>query len=111
MAKCDSNFKNYPPTRIGALIFVILMLILAIIPGITKWYNEFRHNVPRFAPILDGFLFGFWLHFIPCIWWKCDWNETDCEQVRGAIWFGSWAIVTIISYVTLGNEMKTKNSA
>ena len=89
-----------------------------------------------------GCLFGIWVHFVPCIWWTCDWGPYDGEgvdadthththifkirthkhiytqnththkhtqrdartrahshtfplQVRGAIWFGLWALTTV----------------
>ena len=35
-------------------------------------------------------------HFVPCAWWTCDWGPGDEEGVRGAIWFGGTAVLTII---------------
>ena len=47
--------------------------------------------------LLVSLLFGFWLHFIPCIWWTCDLSENDGGQVRGAV----WAIGTILCFFIL----------
>ena len=46
-------------------------------------------------------LFGMYLHFIPCIWWTCDWGPHDGEGVRGAIWFITWPIAFIIMLILL----------
>lgn len=41
-------------------------------------------------------LFGIWLHFIPCIWWTCDWGPHDGEGIRGGIWFVTWGVLMIV---------------
>ena len=41
-------------------------------------------------------LVGMWVHFIPCIWWTCDWGDNDGEGVRGAIWFILWGVGTVV---------------
>lgn len=46
--------------------------------------------------ILQGCLWGIWLHFLPCLKWTCDWGEGDEEGIRGAIWFISWAVISIL---------------
>ena len=28
---------------------------------------------------------GLFLHFIPCIWWTCDWGPHDGQGIRGGI--------------------------
>eukprot|EP01062_Namystynia_karyoxenos_P045814 TRINITY_DN34128_c0_g1_i1.p1 TRINITY_DN34128_c0_g1~~TRINITY_DN34128_c0_g1_i1.p1 ORF type:complete len:216 (+),score=49.32 TRINITY_DN34128_c0_g1_i1:83-730(+) len=39
-----------------------------------------------------GCVAGLFLHFIPCLWWTCDWGDSDGEGVRGAIWFATWGL-------------------
>ena len=49
--------------------------------------------------VVAGFIMGMMIHFIPCIWWTCDWGDSDNEGMRGAIWFisgiafGLWCII------------------
>ena len=49
--------------------------------------------------IIAGFIMGMMIHFIPCIWWTCDWGDSDNEGMRGSIWFisgitfGVWCIL------------------
>lgn len=45
--------------------------------------------------IVLGCVAGLFLHFIPCIWWTCDWGPNDGQGVRGGIWFVSWAIIGV----------------
>eukprot|EP00918_Siedleckia_nematoides_P052258 GHVU01114213.1.p1 GENE.GHVU01114213.1~~GHVU01114213.1.p1 ORF type:complete len:225 (+),score=10.28 GHVU01114213.1:266-940(+) len=42
--------------------------------------------------LLGSFVFGLWLHFIPCIIWTCDWGPSDGEQIRGIIWLVGTAV-------------------
>lgn len=51
--------------------------------------------------IVFGFLFAFFLHFLPCIWWTCDMGYYDGEQVRGYIWFVGWPCFSIF-FLLLG---------
>ena len=41
-------------------------------------------------------LIGIWVHFVPCLWWTCDWGDGDREGIRGAIWFGLWIVGAIV---------------
>ena len=45
--------------------------------------------------IMFGCGIGLFLHFIPCIWWTCDWSANDGQGIRGGIWFITWIITTI----------------
>lgn len=49
-----------------------------------------RLVVDVIASILVACVLGLFLHFVPCIWWTCDWGDHDGEGVRGAIWFVVW---------------------
>ena len=40
--------------------------------------------------LIMGFAFAFFAHFVPCVWWTCDWGYYDGEQIRGYIWFIGW---------------------
>jgi len=53
-----------------------------------------------FGAIINACLVGLYVHFVPCIWWTCDWGDHDGEGVRGAIWFTLWAIFALISLVS-----------
>lgn len=43
-----------------------------------------------------AFLIGFFLHFLPCLWWACDLGPADNGPARGAIWFGGWALFAVL---------------
>jgi hypothetical protein len=45
---------------------------------------------------LLGCAIGLFVHFIPCLWWTCDWGPHDGAAIRGAIWFTVWGIVTTL---------------
>ena len=47
------------------------------------------------AIIAGGCILGLWLHFVPCIWWTCDWGPHDGEGVRGGIWFLGWPFLSL----------------
>ena len=41
-----------------------------------------RHDVVYaivFGAIVNSCLVGLYVHFIPCLWWTCDWGEHDGE--------------------------------
>lgn len=62
--------------------------------------------------VVLGCLAGLWLHFIPCIWWTCDWGEHDGEGVRGAIWFSTWALTTAyLCWTPLGKAEEGEDPA
>ena len=54
---------------------------------------------PVNGPFWVGCLAGFWFHFIPCIWWTCDFGPNDGQDVRGIMWWSVWAIMTIVGWV------------
>ncbi|CAB9525468.1 expressed unknown protein [Seminavis robusta] len=87
-----ANFTEWPSTRIGALIIDGIILLLAIIPVtrrvifLNAWDCCCCCPAVIKAVVLGG-LIGMFLHFIPCIWWTCDWGEYDGQAVRGGIWF------------------------
>ena len=101
-----ANFDEWPSTRIGALVINGIIILCMIVPWTRRiiFVNSWKqcccvHNCDCHefwkAFILGGLL-GMFLHFIPCIWWTCDWGEYDGEGVRGAIWFISWPIIGLI---------------
>ena len=99
-----ADFDEWPSTRTAALMFdgiVALIVIAAILaPRARKRACGVCGNAEsacqRFVvPLLLGLLFGLWLHFIPCIWWTCDWGCHDGAGIRGGIWFVTWGIVSV----------------
>ena len=58
-----------------------------------------------------GCLAGLWLHFIPCIWWTCDWSINDGEEIRGGIWFALWLGFSIAGWVYNFGGYKTSTDA
>jgi hypothetical protein len=53
-----------------------------------------------FWSILSGLLLGLYLHFIPCFGFlSCDGSENDKIQLRGAIWFVSWFVISGIMFL------------
>ena len=111
-----ANFTDWPSTRIAALIFNAVVLVLLFIPTtrrvifLNPWTcccsdantprDEDTQGRPNGCLILTkalvvGCIIGLFLHFIPCIWWTCDWGEYDGQGVRGAIWFTTWAVVAL----------------
>ena len=94
-----ANFSVWPATRVTALIYCALLPLLLLLPcGKRRVKGCERETCPRLFPIIFGCLLGLWLHFIPCIWWTCDWGPFDGEGVRGAVWFVTWAVVTAALY-------------
>ena len=97
-----ADFDDWPDTRVFALVFdgvVALVVIAALaVPRIRSWCLRLRDSrrCCRMCafPVLAGCLAGLWLHFVPCIWWTCDWGPHDGEGVRGGIWFVTWGAVT-----------------
>ena len=91
-----ANFEKecWPSTRYGSLIFLGVSIVLWCIPQMWPKYREcILWNVFG-GPFFFGLWIGFAAHFIPCIWWTCDWGYYDGKAIRGGIWFGVWAGVT-----------------
>merc|ERR1712032_248361 len=67
---------------------------MGVIPPLWRHY----HNCIMWNGFGGPFFFGLWvgmaIHFIPCIWWSCDWGYYDGEGIRGGIWFGVWGIAS-----------------
>lgn len=101
-----ADWDEWPQTRTAALVFDGLVALIAlaslVVPCLRRYVcppcskcGKRDGCCQRFIlPILIGLLCGVWLHFIPCIWWTCDWGEHDGQAIRGAIWFVTWGIVT-----------------
>mmetsp|Transcript_22014 Transcript_22014/g.47405 ORF Transcript_22014/g.47405 Transcript_22014/m.47405 type:complete len:131 (-) Transcript_22014:410-802(-) len=105
-----ADFSEWPATRIGALIIdalalTLLFAMVAIAPLRKKvlcasvCYTNLCCLI--FVVVLAGVLGGMWCHFIPCIWWTCDWGANDGEGVRGAIWFISGILLALIASIAL----------
>lgn len=58
-----------------------------------KWYTIFCNL--GIACVL-----GTWVHFIPCIWWTCDFSINDNAGIRGGIWFALWALLFLLSLLS-----------
>lgn len=106
--------SQWTTARIGAIIFVLLMLLLIVcveqvrsalldsfkcMPLKSK---RFPHCSKLF--VVARFLFvvglaGFWLHFVPCFWWACDWGSEDGQQVRGIIWGASTGVFALAGVI------------
>ena len=87
-----SNFECWPATRYASLAFNGISIILWVIPQLWPKYRScLMWNV-----FGGSFFLGLWastvLHFMPCIWWSCDWGYYDGAAIRGGLWFGGWAI-------------------
>ena len=93
-----ANFSIWPVTRATALVYCSLLPLLLLPCGRRRAKVCARDTCPRLFPVVFGCLAGLWLHFVPCIWWTCDWGPFDGEGVRGAIWFVTWAVVTAAWY-------------
>ena len=93
-----ANFALWPLTRVSALVYLVLLPIICAIPVVRRCCLR-NNKASRWGwPILIGLLFSLWLHFIPCIFWTCDWGPYDGAGVRGGIWFIVWGLWVGISY-------------
>ena len=78
-----ANFTEWPSTRIGALVINGIILLLLMIPitrrfiFVDSWKKCCCCCHEFWKALLLGCLIGMFLHFIPCIWWTCDWGEYD----------------------------------
>lgn len=104
-----ADFTYWPATRIGALVINAVILALMLIPKTRKlifqttWScccnaadNWLVYTMLIVKAIVLGFIVGMFVHFIPCLWWTCDWGPNDGQGVRGGIWFISGAIIGVI---------------
>jgi hypothetical protein len=92
-----ANWTDWPGTRIGGLVFdaIVLVLLLALPPCRHYFVVPKSDNCARTVQaICVGCVIGLFIHFIPCIWWTCDWGPSDGQAIRGGIWFLVWAIVS-----------------
>ena len=100
------NFDCWPETRYAGIAFAGVSIILFVIPQMWRHYR----NCILWNVFGGPFFFGLWLglaiHFIPCIWWSCDWGFYDGQAVRGGIWFGVWigAYIGFTIYVCRHNK-------
>ena len=97
-----ANWDLFPETRIGGLVIVSLFIIaVAVICAIPASRNVCcrLHRRPVWLLVLQavgvGFLIALSAHFVPCVWWTCDWGPSDGQGVRGAIWFGGWGLLSL----------------
>lgn len=116
-----ADWDNWPETRVGALIFDAVVLVCVVVYAVMRTQCPRQSMRPcsnckllesvchRFMmPIFIGFLCGIWLHFIPCIWWTCDWGDNDGEGIRGGIWFVTWGIVTVVLWLSRSWKRQTE---
>eukprot|EP01006_Ploeotia_vitrea_P047654 TRINITY_DN67147_c1_g2_i2.p1 TRINITY_DN67147_c1_g2~~TRINITY_DN67147_c1_g2_i2.p1 ORF type:complete len:208 (+),score=11.29 TRINITY_DN67147_c1_g2_i2:61-684(+) len=54
--------------------------------------------------ILFSLVISLAVHFIPCLWWTCDWGEHDGQGVRGAIWFILWGVLAVVFLCCIPRE-------
>ena len=95
------NFDDWPITRYGALGFLgVVGVALIVCLALPHCRRRFLSPADRKQPgrlalqaVLVGLVVSLWLHFIPCIFWTCDWGASDGQGVRGAIWFGAWGLI------------------
>ena len=59
--------------------------------------------------IVGGCILGLWLHFVPCLWWTCDWGPHDGQQVRGGIWFLGWPVLSLALMWHDGRRWASRN--
>lgn len=98
----SANFDDWPTTRIGGLAFngvvIVLVLIACAIPACrTRCFTIQRSSACLLVmqSVLTGLVVGLFIHFIPCLWWTCDWGPDDGQAIRGGIWFVVWGAVSI----------------
>lgn len=92
-----ANFQCWPGTRVSAMIYVAVYLTLLILTS-RKMMRCLNWNI-CVSPCFFGLATGLAVHFIPCIWWTCDWGYYDGEGIRGAIWFIVWAVVWVLATI------------
>ena len=112
----SADFQVWPGTRIGALFFNLFIIILLLIPKVRTAIKcaFFGKHCTLVGPCIVGCVAGLFLHFIPCIWWTCDWGEHDGESIRGGIWFITWGGFTVFGCMfncRRKMEMKGKKEA
>ena len=94
----EANFGCWPYTRMAANAFNGISIILWVIPQMWRHY----HNCIMWNGFGGPFFFGLWVglfvHFIPCIWWTCDWGYYDGYGIRGGIWFTVWGAASGVFY-------------
>ena len=98
----SADWDDWPGTRIGGLAvfggFVLAVILICVIP-VARHCCCRIHRTPMWLLTLQavgvGCIVGLAVHFVPCIWWTCDWGPNDGEGVRGAIWFIVWAITAV----------------
>ena len=91
-------------TRAGALVYLVAVFLIAVVAFTAPACSSFRRAwLPRrrrcpwslIQPVVIGLVASLWLHFIPCIWWTCDWSSSDGAAVRGGIWFIGWLVIGV----------------
>ena len=97
-----ANFADWPGTRIGSLIyaglFIVTVAIICAVPFARRCCCKVHRNplgLLTVQAIGVGFAVSIFVHFIPCIWWTCDWGPSDGEGIRGGIWFILWALISV----------------
>jgi hypothetical protein len=94
-----ADFEHWPDTRIAALSYCgIVLLVVAVPPSrrlicYSPWDACGQSCGVVVRAVVLGFVWSVFAHFIPCIWWTCDWGAHDGQAVRGAIWFVLWAVL------------------
>ena len=105
-----ANFELWPATRTASLVFDGLLLAAVLL---VLCVPLLRHRAARCpttsnmcclitTAILIGVFGGMWLHFVPCIWWTCDWGPYDGQGVRGGIWLIGGILLAILACSLLG---------
>lgn len=105
-----ANFKLWPGTRTAALVFDGLLLAVVVLVLAVPLLRRRAADCPTssnacclvFTGVLVGVLGGMWLHFVPCIWWTCDWGPYDGQGVRGGIWLVCGIVLAVVTCGLLG---------
>ena len=92
-----ANWTCWPETRYGGIIIAGVSIILLLIPQMWRHYKNCLTWHVFGGPFFFSLWLGFFVHFIPCIWWSCDWGFYDGQGIRGGI----WGVVWIGSYIGL----------
>jgi hypothetical protein len=127
-----ATWDRWPGTRVGALLYnAIVLVFIAVVwffhrkekrwaGAVVRYIRPHRRGCPHSVvhPCLLGFVLGLFLHFIPCIFWTCDWSEDDGEGFRGAVWFSVWGVTWVVLTVwnhfaedSAGDEKKLLSSS